>query len=619
MKKKLFKQASAGLLAMALIAGILPTGLRPLTVHAANGVKTMNLDTSYLAPSDSTWDANDHKVWFGQYGGTPTAFRVLKAEGTTMMLDCDTILLTKAFDEDSSANTEQNSGNMNEWKGSDLEKWLNGTDYYGNASVFTSGEQSVIQQTSLWESEADYRINSWPFKDYAANDSVYLLSAKEANVLYAYNEARKKTGGYAAWWLRTASANYSSGAGLVYDNGGITTYAVNNNNIGVSPALNLNLASVIFASANGVSKSSDTLTAVTDGSGTKEWKLTLLDSGKSVAVTSGSYVTQSGDTITVPYIYTGSDVSQISVMITSGAYDESGSEILYYGKLNTTLAASGTGSFTLPNGLPAGYKMYILAEDVNGEKYSDYASAPVEITVAEPVEAPTADLTENTYTSNQSVALASATAGADIYYTMTTDGSVPADPTTSSTKYTGAISLAGTEGSSITYKIKAVAVKSGMRDSSVSSFTYTISIPETTYEVIVTNGTGGGSYAAGSDVTITADAAPQGKQFKEWTGADGLTFTDGTSKTSTTAKFTMPANAVSVTATYEDIPVVDDTDDESNEDADDKQPDNQTPDDNGKDDVPKTGDNTPIAWLFALMLISGTGLCITHKKKAVRK
>ena len=61
------------------------------------------------------------------------------------------------------------------------------------------------------------------------------------------------------------------------------------------------------------------------------------------------------------------------------------------------------------------------------------------------------------------------------------------------------------------------------------------------------------------------------------------------------------------------------TDNEPSDDTDDKQPNNQTLDDNGKDGVPKTGDNAPIAWLFALMLISGTGLCITHKKKAVRK
>ena len=77
-----------------------------------------------------------------------------------------------------------------------------------------------------------------------------------------------------------------------------------------------------------------------------------------------------------------------------------------------------------------------------------------------------------------------------------------------------------------------------------------------TYAVTVTDGTAtpSGAQAAGTSITITANAAPAGKQFKEWTGADGLTFTSG-SKTSATATFTMPAEAVSVTATYEDIPV----------------------------------------------------------------
>ena len=77
-----------------------------------------------------------------------------------------------------------------------------------------------------------------------------------------------------------------------------------------------------------------------------------------------------------------------------------------------------------------------------------------------------------------------------------------------------------------------------------------------TYEVTVTNGTASpsGAQAAGTSVTITADAAPAGKQFKEWTGADSLTFTSG-SKTTATATFTMPAEAVNVTATYENIPV----------------------------------------------------------------
>ena len=80
--------------------------------------------------------------------------------------------------------------------------------------------------------------------------------------------------------------------------------------------------------------------------------------------------------------------------------------------------------------------------------------------------------------------------------------------------------------------------------------------PATTYTVTVTNGTASpnGAQAAGTAVTITANAPEAGKQFKEWTGADGLNFTSG-SKTSATATFTMPAEAVAVTATYEDIPV----------------------------------------------------------------
>lgn len=78
------------------------------------------------------------------------------------------------------------------------------------------------------------------------------------------------------------------------------------------------------------------------------------------------------------------------------------------------------------------------------------------------------------------------------------------------------------------------------------------------YMVTVTGGTGSGEYREGESVTITADTPAEGKQFKEWTGADGIIFTSG-SAISAEATFTMPANAVSVTATYEDIPVVDDT------------------------------------------------------------
>ena len=74
--------------------------------------------------------------------------------------------------------------------------------------------------------------------------------------------------------------------------------------------------------------------------------------------------------------------------------------------------------------------------------------------------------------------------------------------------------------------------------------------PPTTYSVSVTNGGGSGEYAKGVSVKIQADEPESGMRFKEWSGADGLTFANG-SATTATATFYMPTDAVSVTATYE--------------------------------------------------------------------
>ena len=74
----------------------------------------------------------------------------------------------------------------------------------------------------------------------------------------------------------------------------------------------------------------------------------------------------------------------------------------------------------------------------------------------------------------------------------------------------------------------------------------------TVYTVTVAGGSGGGSHAEGDSVTVTADAAPAGKRFRTWSGAQGLTFTDGSAATPT-ATFTMPASDVTLTAVYESL------------------------------------------------------------------
>ena len=70
---------------------------------------------------------------------------------------------------------------------------------------------------------------------------------------------------------------------------------------------------------------------------------------------------------------------------------------------------------------------------------------------------------------------------------------------------------------------------------------------KTLYTVTVINGNGSDDYEAGTIVKIKAEISMDGKQFKEWTTNDGVTFADA-GKAETT--FTMPENNVTVTATY---------------------------------------------------------------------
>lgn len=72
--------------------------------------------------------------------------------------------------------------------------------------------------------------------------------------------------------------------------------------------------------------------------------------------------------------------------------------------------------------------------------------------------------------------------------------------------------------------------------------------PVTMYSVTVNGGTGGGSYAAGATVTITA-TVPNGQRFTGWTvNPASVTLANASSATTT---FTMPAGNVTVTANFQ--------------------------------------------------------------------
>lgn len=68
------------------------------------------------------------------------------------------------------------------------------------------------------------------------------------------------------------------------------------------------------------------------------------------------------------------------------------------------------------------------------------------------------------------------------------------------------------------------------------------------YSVTVVNGSGGGEYEVGEEVTLTPDTAPEGKKFEKWdvSGVEGTTRSDGS------YVFTMPSNDVAAEAVFAD-------------------------------------------------------------------
>jgi len=176
--------------------------------------------------------------------------------------------------------------------------------------------------------------------------------------------------------------------------------------------------------------------------------------------------------IPVPSILTLS-VSSDSVQINS-AYDLSSIKAVASYSDNSTkevaitwtlTAGSGSLAQTLYTAPSAAGSSLLTASFTDGGKTvtAGLNLTIVDVQAAAPVFAPAA----GTYSSAQSVTITSATDGASIYYT--TDGS---EPTTASTLYGAPIAVT----SSVT--IKAVAIKTGISNSSVASAEYVINIPQ---------------------------------------------------------------------------------------------------------------------------------------------
>ena len=215
-------------------------------------------------------------------------------------------------------------------------------------------------------------------------------------------------------------------------------------------------------------------------------------------------------------------------------------------------------------------------ETINANGVNRTTSITITISAAEKnntVEAPIASPEAGTYTENLKVALQSATEGASIYYT--TNGAVPSR--IAGTRYTGPITVAGIEGQSVVTNMKAIAVKSGMQDSPVMTYTYTINLSAETPEIkvpVITSQPQDVTVKAGKMATFTVEATgtgltyqwerDTGTGFEKWGGINGTSasFTTGVLRKGCSGykyRCIVSNSAGSVTSDSATLTVIDDT------------------------------------------------------------
>ena len=369
------------LLTLCMVLCIMPTDAFA-EGEAATGAAAVQLGTAALNKNENT--ATAPTVYFGQnHENNPGAWRVIGydgngvagARGDMTLLAADTMGVIPFAD--IIANNEYAPSNLNnEYAPSNLKTAIDAL-----AEKLTTEENAAVKKRTLTSGSYNEENTDCVAGGQVDNAVFWPLSAKEA--IAVNNDLRALEPAHpnwvtSSWWLRSpGSETYyvaivSSDGSVQYS--GVTIRKYNNHRT-VRPAFNLNLNSVLFASAAVGGKPDGGLTAVSAYSG-NEWKLTLLDSSRNFAVTETTASGDPGDTITLPY--SGATVGAneyISVILV----DSSGNAT-HYGRIAQPTEATGTVEIKIPSDIaPGSYTLKAFSEQCNGEKKTDYASDFVDI------------------------------------------------------------------------------------------------------------------------------------------------------------------------------------------------------------------------------------------------
>ena len=234
------------LLCLCMAACMLPT---VAFAAGAENDKAIQLVDSGTAANIS--GGQNDNIYFGTWDEEPIKWRVLDDQTNTgesgLFLLSDALLGTGRYGDvyfDNSGNTS------NAWQSSTAKTWCN--NFYG--SSFSNGEQgAVLATTKSDEALSTGGISFAASENILNGDKVFFLSAEEAeNSAYGFTDDNARIANYGnsagVWWLRSPYAIFTTYAGVVFGDGPVYAYVVS----GVwaaRPAFNLNLNSVLFASA----------------------------------------------------------------------------------------------------------------------------------------------------------------------------------------------------------------------------------------------------------------------------------------------------------------------------------------------------------------------------------
>ena len=366
------------LLTLCMLFCLVPTGVFA-EGETATGSAAIQLGTDALSKNVNT--ATAPTVYFGQnHDNNPAAWRVIGYDGSgvTSAQGDITLLAAGAMGVIPFADIIL----YNDYAPSNLKTAIDAL-----AAKLTTEENAAVKKRALTSGSYNGENTDCVAGGQVDNAVFWPLSTKEAiavnNDLRALDPAHPNWV-TSSWWLRSPGSKtfyvaiVSSDGSVQYSGASIRK---KNNHRTVRPAFNLNLNSVLFASAAVGGKPEGGLQPVSPNYTGNEWKLTLYDSKRNDFSRTTWEVSAStkGGTVEISYTDAKTGANEyISALI----FDDVGN-VIYYGRSNASLTEKdGTAQLTIPAGFAEGtYTLKVFNEQYNGDRKTDLASGFADVTL----------------------------------------------------------------------------------------------------------------------------------------------------------------------------------------------------------------------------------------------